>query len=122
MRGVLLLLAILAPSLLTSCGPKPPPVQPGELEAIPQPQTLLADPSYIVVFVNEEGSLFLDEEAVTEEQLVDEARSRLVDDPDMKAVLYVRSSQIQGIHLTILFSEVGYKNVVVYYPTASPPR
>jgi hypothetical protein len=122
MRGVLLVPVILALLQLTSCGPRKPPVQPAELEPIPQPQTLLADPSYIVVFVNEEGSLFVGEEAVTEEQLVEEARTRLLDNPDMKAVLYVSSSQIQGIHLTILFSEAGYKNVVVYYPTASPPR
>jgi hypothetical protein len=117
-----LALVILPLLTLTSCGPRKPPVQPSDNAAIPQPVTLLGDPDYIVVFVNEEGSLFLGEEAVTEEQLVEEARRRLLENPDIKAVLYVSSSQIQGIHLTILFSEAGYKNVVVYYPTASPPR
>ncbi len=107
---------------MSSCGPGKTPVEHPTGEAIPQPRLMLDDPSYIVVFVNEEGSVFLDEEPVTEEQLVEEARSRLQENPDMKAVLYVSSSQIQGIHLTILFSEAGYRNVVVYYPTATPAQ
>ena len=107
---------------LTSCGQRKSPVQSPAGGDVPQPRTMLDDPSCIVVFVNEEGSLFLDDEAVTEAQLIEEARERLLQNPDMKAALYVRSSQIQGIHLTALFSEAGYKNVVVYYPTASPPQ
>ena len=111
-------MTFLAP--LTSCGPGKKPVQLPAGEGIPQPKLMLDDPSYIVVFVNDEGSLFLDEDAVTEDQLIEEARSRLLENSDMKAVLYVSSSQTQGIHLTILFSEAGYRNVVVYYPTATP--
>jgi len=113
-------LILLAP--LASCGPgkKPAPLPAGK--DIPQPRLMLDDPSYIVAFVNEEGSLFLDEEPVTEDQLIEEARSRLLENAGMKAVLYVSSSQIQGIHLTILFSEAGYRNVVVYYPTATPEQ
>ena len=111
---------ILFVGLLAACGHDRSPEHPVPEDGIPQPRLMLDDPDYIVVFVNAEGSLFLDEEAVTEEQLIDEARGRLLENSNMKAVLYVSSSQIQGIHLTVLFSQAGYKNVVVYYPTASP--
>ena len=107
-------------NFLTSCGHGKPPVQPPAGGDVPQLTTMLDDPSSIVVFVNDEGSLFLDDEPVTEAQLVEEARDRLSQNSAMKAVLYVRSSQIQGIHLTALLAEAGYKNVVIYYPTASP--
>lgn len=107
--------------LLVSCGHRdkgpevvePPPGEP--------PRTVFDDPDYLVVIVNESGSIFLDDVAVTEEQMIGEARARLMENPDLKAILLVGSSQIQGIHLTARLSEVGFKNVTVYYPTATPP-
>ena len=115
-------LLLVAAAVLPACGAgessTSAPSRTADAEPLP---SILDDPGYFVVFVDESGSLFLGDIPVQEEEMLSQARERLVQNPDVKALLFVRSSQIQGIHLTARLSEVGYKNVAVYYPTATPP-
>jgi hypothetical protein len=114
--------SLLAASLLAAaCGPAakqaPPPHEEGTI-----PGSVFEDPSYLVILVDAEGTIRVDDQVLLEEQMLDLARERLAGNPDVKAILLVGSSQIQGIHLTARLSEVGYRNVTVYYPTATPPH
>ncbi len=69
--------------------------------------------------VDKEGLIHLGGSIVTEEKYLEEARKALEVVPGVTAVLLVESGITQGIHLSAELSGVGYKNVQIYYPTAT---
>jgi hypothetical protein len=69
--------------------------------------------------VDKEGLIHLGGSIVTEEKYLEEAGKALDVVPGVTAVLLVESGITQGIHLSAQLSAVGYKNVQIYYPTAT---
>lgn len=72
-----------------------------------------------IAHVDKEGLIHLAGSIVTEEKYLEEARKALEVVPDVTAVLLVESGITQGIHLSAELSAAGYKNVQIYYPTAT---
>jgi hypothetical protein len=72
-----------------------------------------------VIQVAADGKIYRNGIEVTEDELKQEALLWFMENAGVKALMFVRSSQIQGIHLTSILSEAGFKNVTVYYPTAT---
>jgi len=109
---------ILLAVLVVSCGHGSRSAGP---EEPPDPSALFDDPCCFVVFVAEDGGISVGGVHMTEEEMLGKAAERILEDPATRAILLVSSSQIQGIHLTARLADKGYKNVAVYYPTATQP-
>ena len=69
--------------------------------------------------VDKEGLIHLAGSIFTEEKYLEEAGKALDVVPGVTAVLLVESGITQGIHLSAQLSGLGYKNVQIYYPTAT---
>jgi hypothetical protein len=69
--------------------------------------------------VDEEGLIHLGDSIVTEDQFLLAAKEALGESEDLVAVLFVESGIIQGIHLSAELSKLGYRNVQIFYPTAT---
>jgi biopolymer transport protein ExbD len=95
------------------------PAGPRTEEAPPSVSSASALEDVFVVEVSRDGRIFLAGGEVTRGQLEQEALSWVMDHSEPRAILFVSSSQMQGIQLTALLSEVGFSNVTVYYPTAT---
>ena len=106
---------------LSACGPRHAQ-SPGDTSGVLSNETVVpADliAGALVVSVKEDGSILIGEREIAEEQMVAEAVAAQVEDPGLKIILLVASSQIQAIHLMSLFYDAGFGNVTVYYPTST---
>jgi hypothetical protein len=77
------------------------------------------DRTVFIARVDKEGLIHLGGSIVTEEKYLEEAGKALHVVPGVTAVLLVESGITQGIHLSAELSGLGYKNVQIYYPTAT---
>jgi len=74
---------------------------------------------FFVAHVDKEGIVRVKGTVVTEEQLAAEAEAFLDATKDAVAVLFVETGVMDGIRLSALLAGAGYKNVQVFYPTAT---
>ncbi len=76
--------------------------------------------NYFIAHVDKEGVIYLgDDRAVTEPEFISAAKKARQELPGVTAILFVDSGITQGIHLSAELSNIGYKNVQIFYPTAT---
>ncbi|MFH1437164.1 MAG: hypothetical protein ABIJ56_15765 [Pseudomonadota bacterium] len=75
--------------------------------------------NYFIVHVDKEGVIHLGDRAVTEPEFLKAAKQARQELPGVTAILFVDSGITQGIHLSAQLSDIGYKNVQIFYPTAT---
>lgn len=75
--------------------------------------------NFFVAFVDKKGQIHINDTVITEQEFLAAAKNALEAMPDVTAILLIESGFIQGIHLSAELSDIGYKNVQIYYPTAT---
>ena len=75
--------------------------------------------NYFIVHVDKDGVIHLGDRAVTEPEFITAAKKARQEFPGVTAILFVDSGITQGIHMSAQLSNIGYKNVQIFYPTAT---